>query len=237
MNDKCAVLLIEAPETEKMPPELKDSFGIERSVHIYADLLHGVYKTAKSLESVSMVLSYASSMKHPNLTWLDADDPGFLEVKGGHAPERIKNAMLWAFNAGAQKAVFLSNFSPAVKREWLEEAFEIISDKTVVVGPNPGCRLYLLGVSRNNFKILENASSSIPERFAEEVMENAKKFKVMVHPLPETYIVKDEETLRIWMETKEHGLSLFTKESRIMHFGNEDKKTHRKTHKNNHGER
>ena len=125
MKDNCLIFIIDAPVSENIDPELKKAFGTERAVHIYMDLLNSSYKMAKTIENTSIIISYKSSGKHPDLTWLDEDDPGFLEAKIKNLNERISSLFHWSFNAGAKKAILLANSSPEVKPEWVKRSFEI----------------------------------------------------------------------------------------------------------------
>jgi len=208
-RDNCIILLMDAPEPEKISQELKTAFGPERAVHVNSDLLSNIYKTAKSFPEAILILSYEKTARHPDLTWLDAEDPGFLEVKHRcSGEERIQEALQLAFFTGAKKAVLLSHLSPEIKKDWLYQAFDSINDKTVVVGPNQDASFYLLGLTQQNLKVLEGPGFS-HGKSAETVTERAKKNKLAVVNTPETFSVTGEEALRKWMENREALPPLF----------------------------
>ncbi|MBI4801463.1 MAG: DUF2064 domain-containing protein [Elusimicrobia bacterium] len=214
MSDKrnnCVILLVDPPVPEKTETGLRDSFGAERGVHINLDLLQNAHKLAKNFKDAILLLSYEKIGRYPDLTWLDADDPGFLEAKGGNLEERITSAFHLAFNTGSKKVLLLSHLSPAVKPDWLHQVFDSLGDKTVALGLNQDGSFYLIGLTLNNFKLLEGLSF-MSSKTALDFSEKAKRSKLNVFLPPETYAIKNEETLRKWVEAKDAAPALFLDE-------------------------
>lgn len=201
-RDNCIILLLDAPEPEKISQDLKTAFGPERAAHVNSDLLANIYKTAKSFTEAILILSYEKTAHHQDLTWLDPEDPGFLEVKNRSGEDRMLDAFRLAFFTGAKKAVLLSHLSPEIKKDWLYQALDSTNDKTVVIGPNQDGSLYLLGLTQQNLKLLETPGFS-HGKSAETMADRAKKNKLSVFNTPETYAVTGEEALRKWMESRE----------------------------------
>jgi len=210
-RDNCIILLIEPPVPERVSPELAGAFGPERAVHINLDLLQNVYKLVKNFKDALLILSYDKSPRHPDLTWLDHDDPGFLEAKGKNLEGRIADAFQLAFNTGAKKALLLSHLSPGVKPEWLNQALESVSEKQIVLGLNQNRSVYLAGLTINNLKVL-GGIRCMSQKTADELSEKAKRSKLSIFQLPEAYAVENEETLRKWLEARDAAPSLFMKE-------------------------
>jgi hypothetical protein len=207
-RDNCIILLLDAPEPEKISQELKTAFGPERAAHVNSDLLANTYKLAKNFPDAILILSYEKTAHHQDLTWLDQEDPGFLEVKNRSGEDRIADAFRLAFFTGAKKAVLLNHLSPDIKKDWLYQAFDSASDKTVVVGPNQDGSFYLLGLTQQTMKVLETPGFS-HGKSAEALAERAKKAKFAVFNTPETYAVTGEEALRKWLESREALSPLF----------------------------
>ena len=224
MKDNCLIFIIDAPVSENIETELKKTFGTERAVHIYMDLLNSSYKTAKTLVNTSILISYKSSGKHPDLTWLDEDDPGFLEAKIKNLNERISSLFHWSFNAGAKKAVLLANYSPEVKTEWIEKSFELLNKETITIGPTEE-KPYLLGITPENLILLDEINFFTGD-LTDNIYETIKKNRLKAESQPKTYTLKDEETLRKWIESKDSGSHLFTQKNPPK----EHKKRERKKH-------
>ncbi len=224
MKDNCLILIIDAPVSENIDPELKKAFGTERALHIYTDLLNTSYKTAKKIPDTSIIISYKSSNKHPDLTWLDEDDPGFLEAKIKNLNERISSLFHWAFNAGAKKTILLSGSAPEVKTEWIEKSFASLDNETVAVGPTDE-KPYLFGITGNNLELLDDINFFTGD-LTDGIYEKIKKHRLKTKSQPNTYTVKGEDTLRKWIESKDSASPLFTQKN--------PPKEHKKREKKNH---
>ncbi|HBE89381.1 MAG TPA: hypothetical protein DDW67_09625 [Elusimicrobia bacterium] len=207
-RDNALILLVDAPVPEKTGHELKKVFGPERAVHINLDLMHESYRSAKSYGGAILILSYEKSPKHPDLTWLDPEDPGFLEAKGRSYDDRVRAAFTLAFFTGAKKAVMINHLCPAIKQEWIDQALSRTDDRTVALGTTQDGSFHMIGLTQDNLRVLEDISFS-SGRTAEDIAERARRLKLSAHSLPDTYVVRDEETLRKWIDSKETSPSLF----------------------------
>jgi glycosyltransferase A (GT-A) superfamily protein (DUF2064 family) len=210
-RDNCIILLVDAPVPERVSPALTVAFGPERAVHIHLDLIQTAYKLVKNFGNAILILAYEKSARHPDLTWLDADDPGFLNTKGKSPDAGIENVFRLAFYTGAKKALLLSHLSPGVKTEWLQQAFDSITEKNIALGPNKTGSVYLVGLTPANLKLLDGAQFA-SAKAAEELSDKARKTKLTVSVLPEACAVESEETLRAWREDKAPAQPLFVKE-------------------------
>ena len=222
-RDNCIILLVDPPEADKIGQELKTAFGPERAAHVNSDLLTSAYKLAKGFDDAILLLSYQKTTSHPDLTWLDPEDPGFLEVKHNAGEARLHDAFRLAFFTGAKKAVLISHLSPDLKSEWLSMAFEAVGEKTVAIGPNQDGSSYLLGLTQQNLKLLETPGFT-QGKSAENLADRAKKNKLTVFSTPETYAITSEETLLRWMEAKETLPPLF------QHHAQPEQKKHHRLH-------
>ena len=209
-RDNCIILLIEAPDPENISPELVAAFGAERAAHINLSLLQTSYKLAKSFAGATLFLSFSKSPRHQNLTWLDGDDPGFLEAKSKDLGSRLTEAFRLAFYTGAKKVLLINHLSPGVKAEYLSQTFDSVTEKTVALGMNQDGSIYILGLTQNNLRLLEGLTVSSPKA-AEEMSIKAKKSSLSVFSLPEAVAVKSEEFLRKWVDAGDSSPSFLLK--------------------------
>ncbi len=209
-RDNCIILLVEAPVPERVSAVLTDAFGLERAVHIHLDLIQNAYKLVKNFRNAIPILAYEKSAQHPDLTWLSADDPGFLDIKGKNPDEGIANGLRLAFTTGAKKALLLNHLSPGINSEWLQLAFDAITEKNIALGPNTNGSVYLVGLTLTNLKIIDD-SPLASVKSTEEISDKARKAKLTVSVLPEACAVESEETLRAWREGKAPARQLFAK--------------------------
>jgi glycosyltransferase A (GT-A) superfamily protein (DUF2064 family) len=233
-RDNAIILLLDPPEADKISPELKTAFGPERAAHVNSDLLAAAYKLAKNFGEAILILSYAKTSRHPDLTWLDPEDPGFLEVKSHSYEDRLQDAFRLAFFTGAKKALLINHLSPELKTEWLAQAFDAVSDKAVALGANQDGSFYLIGLTQQNLRVFETPGFS-HGRSAEALAERAKKHKLAVAISPETYSITGEDTLLKWMESREALPPLFQAPAGTSAAG-EAKKQHRRRDRHQDGQ-
>jgi glycosyltransferase A (GT-A) superfamily protein (DUF2064 family) len=208
-RDNCVILLVSPPEEAKIGGELKTAFGPERSVHVNGDLLTQAYKTIKNFNNAIPILSYEKTLHHPDLTWLDPEDPGFLEFKDKPLEDRMRDVFRLSFFTGAKKAVIIDHLSPEVTEDWISQALEAVNDKTVALGANQDGSFYLLGMTQAHMKLLDSPGFTTGKS-AEVLTERIKKAKLSVFSSPETYCVTSEESLRRWLESREAAQHIFT---------------------------
>ncbi len=200
-RENALILVLHAPETEFIFPQLKDAFGAERALHINKDLYIQAWRLAESFKSAIKIIAYSKTMKHPDLTWLSAEDPGFLECHGKDYSEMAYMASNLAFTTGCKRAVFINHLCPFITEQHLEFAFSKISEKNCVLGSSPEGRVYLAGFSRENLKIMEGFSLW-QENYLQEMLEKAKRNKASVTGMEDLTVVKDELTLKNWLEAR-----------------------------------
>ena len=235
-RDNCIILLVEPPLPERLDPEFINAFGAERAIHIHLDLLQNAYKLAKNFKDSVLFLSFGKSPRHPDLTWLDAEDPGFLDAKGKSPEDRIMEAFQLAFNTGAKKALLLSHLAPDVKPEWLYQAFDSVTERTVTLGLNQDGSVYLLGLTINNLKILDLKACPSglffrSAKIADEITERARKNKLGIFSLPGACAVTNEEALRKWLDGRNAAPSLFQAPAGALPALPEEKKHGRRGHR------
>ncbi len=225
MRNNCFIYIVDAPVSENLDEELKKTFGDERAVHLYRDLVGTSYKLAANFKDDTVVISYKRAPKYPDLTWLDDNDPGFLEPKTQNLGERIYHAFRWGFNDGAQKALMLFTNVPRIETEWIKRAINYISPGRIVLGP-AGEKPYLLGLCLENIAVLKEINFNAVD-LVDNILERARRNRIEVDLLPESFAVKDEESLRKWLESKEDNISLFAREEVKEHKKKGKRQSHR----------
>ncbi len=197
MKDNCIVMFIQPPVPESVDPALRAAFGDEKACQIYTDMAHEVLSAAKKLANVHVTPVYNKTAKHPDLRWLDQEDPGFLIMRNGTPAEEMMKAVRWTMDAGARRIVILSPLSPGVPQDWVEKAFETLEEKHIVIGPAQDGACYLIGMNG----LYDEVFSRYPwpgKRMADEIAEKAKHLRLQTYNLPEFYAVHDEKTYQQW---------------------------------------
>ena len=200
MKENCLLVFLSSPSADKIDANLKEAFGVERACQIYVDMAKQIFATANKLDRVYAVAVYEGNSAHPDLRWLDSEDPGFLTKKGSSQAEWFYSAVKWAFDAGAKRVITLSVLAPAIPQDWIEKAFQMLQDKQIVFGPTQEGECYLLGMN-SVYNVLFEDYPWTGKRFADEITERAKKTRLSVYAMPEFYTVKDDKSYQQWTGT------------------------------------
>ena len=192
------ILFLNAPQPDRLEPAVVEIFGPERACRIYTDIAKSVYGLIRRIKKIYPVLVYEKTPKFPDLMWLHSDDPGFLEPKiKSSCGERLMDAIKWSFSAGAGKVAVLSVFSPGVSPEIIDKAFDACAERNIAAGQSQDGGIYLFSVGAFYPQIFEGYPWPSKRQF-DELSEKAKHLRITVSPLPESYTVKDEQTLQQW---------------------------------------
>jgi len=201
-RDKGIVLVVHSPEPDTIFNEMKELFGQERAIHISKDLYIKSYQIAESYDKAVKFIAYSKTIKNQDLTWLSHNDPGFLECYNKNYGQMLIDALNLAFNTGVLKAVYINHLCPYIKKEHIEFAFEKANDKNIVIGPSTNGRIYMMGLLREHLKVIDDFNLW-RDNLSDEISEKAKKNKLSIINMEELKIIKDEDSLREWMEKKE----------------------------------
>ena len=200
-RENCIILLIDPIEDDKIRKDLKENFGLDEAKNIYRELISLAYKKIKHYYNAIQIISYEKTAKNPDLTWLDSDDPGFVEYTKKNLEERIKDTFRLAFLTGAKKAILIDPFTPNVHPSQFSEAFNAINDRTAALGMNDDGTFYLLGFTQQNLKILEAPGFTFAKS-GEVLHERMKRLKLAVFEAEKAFAVNSQEALKTWRSSK-----------------------------------
>lgn len=205
-RDNCIILFIEPVEDAKIRKDLKENFGLEEAKNLYRDLISAAYRKVKHYFNAIPIISYDKTSKNPDLTWLDSDDPGFVEYTKHSLEDRIRDTFRLAFFTGAKKAILIDPMTPDVTPSFFEEAFSALNDRTAAIGLNEDGSFYLLGLTQANLKVLDAPGFTF-SKSGEILRDRLKKAKLAVFETGICFSVKDAESLKKWNGGKKNSLS------------------------------
>lgn len=61
--------------------------------------------------------------------------------------ERMRDAIAWCFSSGVERLVILGADSPQIQPEIIDQAFSLLDDYGIVIGPSPAGGIYLIGIT------------------------------------------------------------------------------------------
>ncbi len=196
-RENCLILLIDPIEDNKIRKDLKENFGLEEAKKIYRELISLAYRKIKNYNNAIPIISYEKTAKNPDLTWLDTDDPGFVEYIKNNLETRIRDTFRLAFLTGAKRAILIDPMSPETSTAQINDAFDAINDRTAAIGLNEDGSFYLLGFTQANLKLLEAPGFTF-SKSGEILYDRIKRLKLAVFETRKSYSLNTQEALKRW---------------------------------------
>lgn len=201
INRKRAVIfVIKPPVLECVDEELKKRFGVERGINIYKDLTVKTYSKIKDSSDYMVMISYFFSKKFPDLRWLDQNEPGYLDVSGNNYITAVLRTAEYAFRVGAENVVWVNPLCPFIEKNDIYTVFSNIKEKQLVIGRALNGGIYIFGVNNETIKSIV-LNSPLTDNDFDDTLEKARKFRYTIFEMEPRLLVKDEDSLRKWIES------------------------------------
>ncbi len=173
----------------RVKTRLAAGLGEKQALDIYRKLLD---KTYFELNKVSVPIhTYYSEFipEKPN----HAADQFQIQV-GQDLGERMKNAFAANFDFGAEKVVLIGTDCPTLQSQHLLQAFEVLNDSDLVLGPATDGGYYLIGMKRRADFLFEGITWSTAEVLS-QTLSLASQWGLRTTLLPE---LSDIDTQEDW---------------------------------------
>lgn len=150
--EKALLIFGKTPEPGQVKTRLAASIGDYRAVQVYRQLLYYTFDIA---ERTGVYVMACFPQKDQNT--LDAVPySGFYQQVAGDLGQKMSAAFEHAFALGHQKVVVIGSDCADLNSSHLEQAFEQLNHKDLVIGPAKDGGYYLLGMNKPHPYLFEN---------------------------------------------------------------------------------
>ncbi|MGC8872318.1 MAG: TIGR04282 family arsenosugar biosynthesis glycosyltransferase [Caldimicrobium sp.] len=198
---KALVLFFKIPERKKVKSRLAKNLGEEMALTIYEDLLLKTVKTCEKFSKTSNVRLFAFYAGEKiekikkffdfSLKWR------FINQEGEGLGERLKRAGDFLFSIGFKVIVIIGADCPFIDEAYLDEAFAMLEEYPLVIGPSRDGGYVLIGFNDNMKKRLSIIFDNLPfetSKLFEETLKRISKNKI--HLLPTLFDIDTPEDYR-----------------------------------------
>ncbi|MBI3133617.1 MAG: TIGR04282 family arsenosugar biosynthesis glycosyltransferase [Bacteroidetes bacterium] len=181
MKKELLILFIRNPRLGKVKTRLAASIGNEKALRIYQLLLDHTLKITQKSDADKVV--YYADFIPANDAWQKA---GFKQAiqTGSDLGERMSNAFRSAFIRGYERVVLIGSDCYELTEKEIQEAFEQLVQKQVVIGPATDGGYYLAGLSEHVPALFQNKAWSTPSVF-KDTLGDIEKLALTFHLLTE----------------------------------------------------
>ncbi|WP_417619667.1 TIGR04282 family arsenosugar biosynthesis glycosyltransferase [Oceanihabitans sediminis] len=178
MNSKNLIIIFTRnPELGKVKTRLAKTIGDASALHIYSYLLEHTEKTIRNIDSDKAV--YYSEEINKEDIWDNATYLKYLQ-KGEDLGERMLHAFQNAFNNNYEKVIIVGSDLFDLKEKHIEEAFQKLNKRDIVIGPAKDGGYYLLGMKTLNEVIFKDKKWSTSSVFKDTLKD---LYKLKIHQL------------------------------------------------------
>jgi hypothetical protein len=203
--DNCLLIFLKYPEAGKVKTRLASKIGPDNAARLYRLFVEATLKRlVDKNRHYEQLLFYTPPERGSKIeAWLgkqmrnaECIMQNFYPQIGSDLGERMLNALKTVFSNGAKKAVIIGTDSPSLDKEIIYEAFRLLKDNDIVIGPAADGGYYLIGVSlpalSGPFTGIDWGSKEV----FEQTVKGIRKAKASYALLPLHYDVDTLEDLR-----------------------------------------
>lgn len=185
---KALLIFLRYPAPGKVKKRLSEAVGAQKAAEIYEKLLRRTLGIACDLKrkSPEINITLFFTPRDPLQKLMDKfKGPWeFRPQRGAHLGERMANALRWAFEEGAGRAVLIGSDLADVESQDIEEAFLNLGEKVAVLGPAADGGFYLVGTARPVEPPFDFSTWGTNEVFSRTAREfEAEGFRVHLAPV------------------------------------------------------
>lgn len=181
------------PELGKVKTRLARTIGDQKALEIYLKLLEHTYAIANKTFADKAIF-YSNKIEEFDI--LDYYKfPKFLQ-KGDDLGERMDRAFGEAFGQHYEKVVIIGSDCYDLTSDIVEDAFALLNDHNVVIGPALDGGYYLLGMDRHYSHLFRGKKWSTPDVLLDTILD-AKKLKLSYSLLPTLSDIDEEKDLGV----------------------------------------
>lgn len=167
--------------------------GDEKALAIYKELLQHTVNETKKLTAGKYVF-YADHINNADV-WENHIYKKIVQ-KGDDLGERIKNSFEVLFAAGYTRVIIIGTDCFELTEKNIADAFELLKEREVVIGPSHDGGYYLLGMTRLFPALFDNMVWSTDTVYR-QTLSNIQKLNISYKQLP---VLSDIDTAEDWIK-------------------------------------
>ncbi len=190
-TDKLLMVFVKNPQRGKVKTRLAKTVGDDKALKIYNILLNHTL-TITNGANCDKAIFYSDFIDESDM-WNKALFGQFIQ-EGNDLGERMQNAFKYAFSEHYKRIVIIGSDCLDLNEQIINDAFEILHDYEIVIGPANDGGYYLLGM-RTFYKELFKNKKWSTEKVLPDTLLDISKLDVSVKLLPTLSDIDEEKDL------------------------------------------
>ena len=200
MSSKALIVFAKAPAEGKVKTRLARSLGDDFATWFYkkcvANLLNELQKLSYDID-----VYFFSDKERFQTNNLGKMNFIYRKQNGNDLGERMKNSFAEVLNGGSRKAIIIGTDIPDISCKIIEEAFNLLDESDVVLGPSKDGGYYLLGMKDQNNFLFKGIDWGSKKVFTQTLYKlNAKRRIIKI--LKKLSDIDTKADLEYWLKNK-----------------------------------
>jgi rSAM/selenodomain-associated transferase 1 len=199
------VIFVKAPLAGDVKTRLIPTLNPAQAAELYQCFVKDVVRSMRRLKEVSLQIAYQPHARVPDPSWAGCFLSHFKQ-EGQSLGERLCRAFTSAYQSRAKRVIMIGCDSPTLPAAYVQQAFRMLKDCDVVLGPATDGRFYLVGMSKFCPGLFEQVIGSSEEVF-DRTLSSARKYGYSLRTLPPYFDIDTPEDLEtVWRSRDSNGL-------------------------------
>lgn len=165
----CLCLFSKDPEAGDAKSRLRDRYDKDFRRELAKSFLRDILLIADRLEGVDKVLNYSPPQSGDRMSQYLPRGWRLLPQQGEDLGQRMESFFQWAFACGYRQAVLIGSDFPTIPFQFLNQAFELLKTRSIVLGPSTDGGYYLIGLSKPHPELFHEIDWSSERVFMQTV--------------------------------------------------------------------
>jgi hypothetical protein len=200
----CLIIFAKSPIPGKVKTRLTPHITPTKAAELYEAFISDTISTALKLKCERITVAYSPGYAEKTFQRLCGQSVNYLPQEGHNLGERMKNAFKHSFDKGFKRIVIIGTDSPTLPLSYIQEAFDVLKEVPVAIGPTFDGGYYLIGLSEQNETIFNDIEWSTSSVFS-QTLARIKTANRQLSILPPWYDVDTPEGLEF---LRSHLLSM-----------------------------
>ncbi len=181
---KNVIFFVKYPEKNKIKTRLAKTLKKNFVIELYKCFVLDELETLEKLGANIFIFFQPDVSREKMQSWIGVSHP-LSEQKGNDLGERMYNAFALMFENGHKECVIIGSDIPDLPAHICDQAFDILKETDMVIGPSQDGGYYLLGLHETSFnKLLFQDISWSSEKVFSQTLKKAQLLNYKVRQLP-----------------------------------------------------
>lgn len=153
-TSEALIIFLKNNEPGKVKTRLAKTMGHNRALEVYLELQRQTEQAVRYLTADKMVY-FSDYIPDKDSIWPDERYHHFVQ-KGSDLGQRMNNAFDELFDKGYERVCIIGSDCPYLTHDILENAFNRLSERDIVIGPTRDGGYYLLGLIEPHEELFED---------------------------------------------------------------------------------